>query len=108
VLFCDTDAWTTALFHELYLGHRSPELEALADRRYDLYIVCDAATPFRQDELGMRTEGPHRARMHEAYLARVEASGTPYVLVSGTHAERLRQAIAAVDAVTEPERVLVA
>src|SRR5262249_19347332 len=28
VLFCDTDAWTTGLFHEVYLGERSSEVDA--------------------------------------------------------------------------------
>lgn len=98
VLFCDTDAWTTGLFHEVYLGRRSPEVDALGGRRYDLYIVCDGATAFVQDELGMRTEGPHRVRMHEAYLAHVRETGVPFVAVSGTHAERMSQASAAVDA----------
>jgi NadR type nicotinamide-nucleotide adenylyltransferase len=99
VLFCDTNAWTTGLFHEVYLGRRSPEVDAhAAGRRYDLYLLCDPETPFAQDELGMRTEGPHRRRMHDAYLEHLRKSGTPYVLVSGTHAERMAAATAAVDA----------
>jgi NadR type nicotinamide-nucleotide adenylyltransferase len=98
VLFCDTDAWTTGLFHEVYLGRRSPEVEAFATHRYDLTIVCDIDTPFVQDELGMRTEGPHRRRMHEAYLAHLRETGAPYVVVSGTHVERMSQAAAAVEA----------
>jgi NadR type nicotinamide-nucleotide adenylyltransferase len=98
VLFCDTDAWTTGLFHEVYLGSRSPAVDAVACRHYDLTIVCDVETPFRQDELGMRADGPHRRRMHEAYLAHLEASGAPFVVVSGSHAERMATATAAVDA----------
>jgi nicotinamide mononucleotide transporter len=107
VLFCDTNAWTTGLFHEVYLGERSPEVDAYANRAYDLYLLCDPDTPFAQDELGMRTDGPHRRRMHEAYLEHVRMSGTPYVVVSGTHAERMAAATAAVDAllgVTRPPR----
>jgi NadR type nicotinamide-nucleotide adenylyltransferase len=98
VLFCDTDAWTTGLFHEVYLGERAPEVDAAGGREYDLYIVTDSTTPFAQDELGMRTDGPHRERMHEAYLEHVRGSGTPFVLVSGSHAERMAAATAGVDA----------
>ncbi len=98
VLFCDTNAWTTALFHRIYLGRPSPEVEALAHRAYDLYLLCDPATPFAQDELGMRTDGPHRQGMHEAYLQHLRETGAPYVLVSGSHAERVREASLAVDA----------
>ena len=109
VLFCDTDAWTTGLFHEVYLGKRSPEVDAYADREYDLYILCDPETPFAQDELGTRPDGPHRRRMHEAYLEHVRETGKPYVVVTGSHAERMAAATAAVDAllgVTLPPRRL--
>ena len=98
VLFCDTNAWTTGLFHEIYLGERSSAVDSLAGREYDLCVLCDPATPFAQDELGMRTDGPHRTQMHEAYLAHLRKTGTPFVVVSGPHAERMRQATAAVDA----------
>jgi len=98
VLFCDTNAWTTGLFHELYLGERSPEVDRFAEREYDLAIVCDPMTPFEQDEFGARRDGPHRVAMHEAYLEHLDTTGTPYVVVAGTHARRMQQATAAVDA----------
>jgi HTH-type transcriptional regulator, transcriptional repressor of NAD biosynthesis genes len=97
VLFCDTNAWTTGLFHELYLGRRTADIDRLADREYDLYIVCDPATPFAQDEFGTRRDGPHRTSMHEAYVRHLEEIGASYVVVSGTHAQRMRTAVAAVD-----------
>jgi hypothetical protein len=37
--------------------------------------------------------------MHERYVERAEASGSPWVLVEGTIEARLEQASAAVDAV---------
>jgi NadR type nicotinamide-nucleotide adenylyltransferase len=98
VLFCDTSAWTTGLFEEVYLGERSAEVNAVSGRPYDLTIVCDVETPFQQDERGMRADGPHRRRMHEAYLEHLEEAGAPYLLVSGPHRERMRVATAAVDA----------
>jgi NadR type nicotinamide-nucleotide adenylyltransferase len=98
VLFCDTNAWTTGLFHEVYLGERSPAVDAVAGRHYDLYILCDLETPFAQDELGMRADGPHRARMHDAYVAHLEEIGAPYIVVAGSHAERMNAATVAVDA----------
>ncbi len=98
VLFCDTNAWTTGLFHETYLGARSPEVDAAAaGRDYDLYILCDPDTPFAQDELAIRVDGPHRRRMHEAYLAHVRQTGMPFVLVGGSHAERMATATSAVN-----------
>src|SRR4051812_8735449 len=98
VLFADTNAWTTGLFHELYLGERSAEVDRFAEREYDLAIVCDPMTPFVQDEFGARRDGPHRVAMHEAYIRHLDETHTPYVVVAGSHAQRMQQATAAVDA----------
>ena len=72
VLICDTGAFTTALFHEMYMGTAHPELDALGARdtnRYDLIVVCDVDTPFEQDATtGLRREGEQRAWMHGRYL----------------------------------------
>jgi HTH-type transcriptional repressor of NAD biosynthesis genes len=99
VLFCDTDAFTTEVFHEAYLGRPgSPALRALADeRRYDLFLLCDPRTPFFQD--GGRLEGDEARRFfHESYLARLEAGSTPWLLVQGTREERVAAAAAVIDA----------
>jgi NadR type nicotinamide-nucleotide adenylyltransferase len=105
VLFCDTDAWTTGLFHQEYVGRRSPTVDAVAGRDYDLAILCDVGTPFRQDEFEMRADGPHRQRMNDAYLAHLEETGIPFVVATGSHAERMLTATAAVDELlAQPER----
>ena len=95
VLFCDTDVFTTAVFAELYLGAPVRELRPLT-RRYDLYVLCDPATPFRLDPLGLRREEA-RAWMHEQYVARVRELRAPHVEVKGERKHRLETAAAAVD-----------
>ena len=105
VLFCDTNAVTTALFHQVYLGSWSERVARVpAGRSYDLYLICDVSTPFRQDEWGLRLGGPQRGWMHEQYLARAADAGVPYVVLRGTHAERLVQARAAVSALLVSQR----
>jgi NadR type nicotinamide-nucleotide adenylyltransferase len=101
LLICDTDAFVTARFHEVYTGGVSPELELLADdARYDLYLLCDPNTPFDQD--GWRTDGPHRRVMHETFRSRLEELGADYVELSGWHTERLERATAAIDRLLAP------
>lgn len=96
VLVCDTDTYVTAVFAREYLGHTVAAVEELGRaRRYDLYVVCDPSTPFRDDELGLRREDA-RYRMHDAYVAHIRSTGTPYVDVSGDADERLETAAAAV------------
>jgi HTH-type transcriptional repressor of NAD biosynthesis genes len=97
VLFCDTDTFVTAVFHEVYLGRRSAELEADArPDRYALYLLCDLETPFHRDRLGLRRETA-RQLMHDRYVDYVRSSGQRWAPLSGSHDERMRVATAAVD-----------
>jgi HTH-type transcriptional regulator, transcriptional repressor of NAD biosynthesis genes len=97
VLFCDTDTFVTAVFHELYLGRPSPELEAEARApKYALYLLCDVETPFHRDRWGLRREDARRA-MHERYVEYLRSTGCPWLILEGSHEDRTRTAIAAVD-----------
>jgi HTH-type transcriptional regulator, transcriptional repressor of NAD biosynthesis genes len=97
VLFCDTDAFTTALFHEVYLGESTHAFDELVARRYDLYLVCGLDVPWRHD--GIREFDVQRLWMHECYVERARSSGTPWVLLEGPREKRLRESMAAVDRV---------
>jgi HTH-type transcriptional regulator, transcriptional repressor of NAD biosynthesis genes len=97
LLFCDTDTFVTAVFHEVYLEEPNAELEALVEpQRYALYLLCDVDTPFHRDRLGLRREDARRA-MHQRYVDYVQASGVPWVELRGTHDERMGAAVAAID-----------
>jgi HTH-type transcriptional repressor of NAD biosynthesis genes len=97
VLVCDTDAFTTGVWHQRYMGARSPEVEEIAARRRpDLYVLTDIDTPFEED--GTR-DGEHvRGWMHEVFVRELRAQGRPYRPVSGTRGERLRQAVGYIEA----------
>ena len=95
VLFCDTDAFTTAVFHEAYLGSPATAFEELASRRYDLYVVCGLDVPWARD--GFREFEEERRRHHEIYLEHARTSGSPSLLVEGPEEERLAAAREAVD-----------
>ena len=47
VLFTDTDAFTTAVFHEVYLGTPATGFDELVRRPYDLFVVCGLDVPWR-------------------------------------------------------------
>lgn len=97
VLFSDTDAFTTGVFHEVYLGAPATGFEDLVARRYDLLVVCGLDVPWRHD--GVREFEKQRRWMHERYLEHARAGGSPWVLAEGPPAERLRSVAEAVDAV---------
>ena len=97
VLFTDTDAFTTAVFHEVYLGTPATEFDELVRRPYELFLLCGLDTPWRHD--GVREFESQRRWMHERYLERVRGSGTPWLLVEGPLEGRLDAAAAAVERV---------
>lgn len=96
LVICDTDAFATGIWHERYMGTRSPQVEAVAARRkYDLYILTGDEIPFEQD--GTR-DGEHiRHDMHKRFLERLEEAGKRYIAVTGSKEKRLQEAVAAID-----------
>ena len=95
VLFCDTDAFTTAVFHEVYLGAPATGFDDLVARGYDLFVVCGLDVPWRGD--GIREFEVKRRWMHDTYVERARSSGRPWLLVEGGRDLRLAAARPAVD-----------
>jgi NadR type nicotinamide-nucleotide adenylyltransferase len=96
VLFCDTDALTTVIFHRLFYGMAPDCLVAAADsRRYDLYLVLDVDVPWVDD--GQRDPPGNREALRDRYLSELAARGRPAVLIRGSWPERFAAACRAVD-----------
>lgn len=90
-VFVDTNAITTRYYSQLYHGVVHPELERLARlcaERYDKVFVCGTDIPFEQD--GTRQDAAHREVMQRALVRQLEEWGIPFVLLSGSVAERVR------------------
>jgi NadR type nicotinamide-nucleotide adenylyltransferase len=99
VLFCDTDAFTTSVFHEVYLGSPTSAFRDLVGRVYDLTLVCGLDVPWAHD--GVREFEAQRLWMHERYVEHARASGRPWLLLEGSPEERLAAARVAVDRLLE-------
>jgi len=95
VLFCDTDAFTTTLFHEAYLGSPAHGFDTLAARRYDLYLVCDLDVPWARDEI--REFETQRRWMHERLVDWARSGDEPWQILDGPHEQRLAAAQRAID-----------
>jgi NadR type nicotinamide-nucleotide adenylyltransferase len=98
ILLCDTDAWATGIWYRRYFNVRSPEVEAIAAQRKqpDLYLLMDVDTPFERDSI--RDGEAIRNWMHETFLAELKLQATPFAVLSGTHADRLAQAVRRINA----------
>lgn len=100
VLICDTNAFATELWHERYMGSMSPEVNKIGDQsKADLYLVTDVDIPFVQD--GTR-DGEHiRSWMHQRFIDELKNRSLPFIVLSGTHEERLKRAQDAIDFVVK-------
>jgi NadR type nicotinamide-nucleotide adenylyltransferase len=92
VLVCDTDAFATPIWHERYLGSRSPEVERIAanHRRPDLYLLSDVNIPFVQD--GTRDGEQIRTWMHGRFIERLTGDARRFLPLRGTLSSQLEQA----------------
>lgn len=88
LLFCDTDALATTVWHRRYLGSESPAVTALAtSRRYAAYVLTGCEIPFEQD--GLR-DGEHlREWMTEELRRRLGARSEAWIEVRGSRRERI-------------------
>jgi HTH-type transcriptional regulator, transcriptional repressor of NAD biosynthesis genes len=92
VLFCDTNAATTALYSYYYFHRCDPALQAMAavcGQRYAHTFVCAPTVPFEQD--GWRGPEALRSFQHGMILMQLDYFGIPYTLVQGTVEERTAQ-----------------
>jgi len=100
ILVCDTDALATTVWQERYVGAVTPEVQAetagMPPR--SLYILTsDKDVPFEDD--GLR-DGEHlRSWMTGRFREVLASQDVPWIEVRGDRAERLRHALAAVDAI---------
>lgn len=100
IVFCDTDAFATSIWHERYMDTRSKEVETIASRRhYDLYIVTGDEIPFVDD--GLRDGEKIRHAMNQRFIERLTEEKKNFLIVTGTRQERLEKAIAAIESVND-------
>jgi len=96
VLICDTDLLTTSVWSDVLFGSCPAWIVEEAERReYDLYLLTDVDAPWVADS---QRYLPHRREEFRDRCIRVlESRSRPYVRISGSWEQRLRQARKAVD-----------
>ena len=86
-LFCDTAPLTT-LFYSSHLFQRAERrLEELADRHYDLTVLCAPDFEFVQD--GTRQDSNFRERQNRWYVRELARRGVPWLEVGGSIEQRI-------------------
>ncbi|MGJ7030829.1 AAA family ATPase [Niabella hirudinis] len=98
LLFIDTDmyvmeVWCAFVFNKCH----SFILDAIATRRYDLYLLCNTDLPWVRDELREYPNPRTRDELFRIYRSLLIGQQTPWVEIHGQGPDRLQAAIEAVD-----------
>ncbi|WP_199551269.1 AAA family ATPase [Streptomyces sp. N35] len=95
VLFCDTDAFATTVWHERYMGGSYPVEPEPAGQH--LWLLTDHEGVAFEDD-GLREGEELRPWMTERFRAELVRTGRDFRFLTGAHGKRLAEAVAAVDA----------
>lgn len=95
VLIEDTDPLSTAVWAEMLLGERVPELEARP--KADLYLLMDAKVPFVQDGGRYFGAAEQRRKFHAICVEALTRAGVRVARISGDWTAREAQARAEVE-----------
>lgn len=98
LLFIDTDMYVMKVWCEYVFGKcHQFILDQIAERKYDLYLLCTTDLPWVQDELREYPAEEPRKELYRIYKDIFINQETPWVEISGDHEKRLNTAIAAVE-----------
>lgn len=97
-VFIDTDMYVMKVWCEFVFNdcHRWI-LDQVAERKYDLYLLCNVDLPWVKDELREYPDLESRKKLYHIYHDIMINQQIPWVDISGNYDERLKKAIAAVD-----------
>lgn len=97
-LFIDTEMYVMKVWSEYVFQKCDPYiLTKIAERKYDLYLLCNTDLPWIQDELREYPAIESRRELFEIYKDLMINQSTPWVEIYGNYSERLERAIAAVN-----------
>jgi NadR type nicotinamide-nucleotide adenylyltransferase len=98
LLFIDTDMYVMKVWCEFVYGkcHRYI-LEQIAERKYDLYLLCNIDLPWMPDELREYPDFATRRKHYKMYKDILVNQQTPWFEISGNYEERLQNAVTAVN-----------
>ena len=99
-LFVDTEMYVMKVWSEFVFNKCDKFiLDEITKRKYDLYLLCNVDLPWVKDELREYPELHTRKTLFKMYEDCMINQETPWVIISGTNEQRLKQAIKAVDEV---------
>ncbi len=100
LLFIDTDMYVMKVWCEFVFEKcHHWILNRIAERKYDLYLLCNIDLPWVKDELREYPDLESRRVLYHYYKDVMVNQHVPWVDIKGDYDERLQKAIAAVDGI---------
>ena len=97
-LFFDTDMYVMKVWCEFVFEKcHHWILNRIAERKYDLYLLCNIDLPWVKDELREYPDLITREKLYHHYKDIMVNQNVPWVDINGNYKDRLQKAIAAVD-----------
>jgi NadR type nicotinamide-nucleotide adenylyltransferase len=92
LLICDTNLYVIKIWSMFKYGFCHREiLDAINERKYDLYLLTYIDIPWEADPL---REHPHeRERLYELYLNEMRLQPVPFIEIKGHRQDRRRSAV---------------
>jgi NadR type nicotinamide-nucleotide adenylyltransferase len=97
ILFIDTDMYVMKVWCEYVFGKcHTYILDQLAERKYDLYLLCGLDIPWTADELREYPDPAPRQELFHMYKDLLVNQSTPWILAEGSTDQRIQKARAAI------------
>lgn len=97
-LFIDTDLYVIKIWSEFVFNKcENSILTQIAQRTYDLYLLCNTDLPWKADLLREYPDLNTREKIYHYYKDAMVNQHIPWVDISGFYEQRLQKAINAVD-----------
>ncbi len=104
-LFIDTDLQVIKVWSEFVFNKCDNRiLTRIANRQYDLYLLCNTDLPWVKDELREYPDPEIREKLYHYYKETMINQPVPWVEISGNYEERLQKGIDAVNQFILPQR----
>jgi NadR type nicotinamide-nucleotide adenylyltransferase len=99
LLFIDTDMYVMKVWCEFVFDKcHNWVLKQIAERKYDLYLLCNTDVAWVKDELREYPDFERRQQLFHIYKDLLVNQSTPWIEISGSYEERVEKAVAAIDA----------
>ena len=100
LLFIDTDMYVMKVWCEYVFERCHPFiLDEIAKRECQGYLLCSPDLPWVKDELREYPDDKNRVELFHIYKDLLVHQSTPWHIISGSHEERLQQAIVSVKSI---------